>query len=42
VTDNFYRDRQVAKGQMYAYTVVAVDKKGNESEPSRAVRQFFE
>jgi predicted small lipoprotein YifL len=42
VTDNFYRDRQVVKGQMYVYTVVAVDRKGNESEPSRAVRQFFE
>jgi predicted small lipoprotein YifL len=42
VTDNFFRDRQVVKGQMYIYIVVAVDKKGNESEPSRAVRQLFE
>jgi len=42
VTDNFYRDRQVVRGQMYIYIVVAVDKKGNESEPSRAVRQLFE
>jgi hypothetical protein len=42
VTDNFYRDRQVVKGQMYIYIVIAVDKKGNESEPSRAVRQLFE
>jgi predicted small lipoprotein YifL len=42
VTDNFYRDRQVVKGQMYIYIVVAVDKKGNESEPSRSVRQLFE
>jgi fibronectin type 3 domain-containing protein len=42
VTDNFYRDRQVVKGQLYIYTIVAVDKKGNESEPSHAVRQFFE
>jgi hypothetical protein len=42
VSDNFYRDRQVVRGQAYIYTVVAVDKKGNESEPSRAVRQLFE
>lgn len=42
VNDNFYRDRQVVKGQMYIYIVVAVDKKGNESEPSRSVRQLFE
>jgi hypothetical protein len=42
VTDNFYRDRQVAKGQTYIYTVAAVDKKNNESEPSRPVRQLFE
>jgi hypothetical protein len=32
----------VVKGQMYIYIVVAVDKKGNESEPSRSVRQLFE
>jgi hypothetical protein len=42
VTDNFYRDKQVAKGKLYIYAVAAVDKKGNESETSRHVRQLFE
>ncbi len=42
VADNFFRDRQVAKGQMYIYAVAAVDNKGNESEPSRHARQQFE
>ena len=42
VSENSYRDRQVVKGQGYIYAIVAVDKKGNESEPSRSVRQFFE
>lgn len=41
-TQNFYRDRQVAKGETYIYTVVAVDKKGNESEPSHPVHQLFQ
>jgi len=42
VKDNFYRDRQVAKGKLYIYAVAAVDIKGNESETSPAVRQLFE
>ena len=42
VTDNFFRDKQVAKGRLYIYTISAVDKKGNESEGSRAVQQIFE
>jgi predicted small lipoprotein YifL len=42
VGDNFFRDRQVTKGQAYVYAVAAVDDKGNESEPSRPVRQLFE
>ena len=42
VSDNFFHDRQVGKGQLYAYMVSAVDRKGNESEPCRAVRQLFE
>ncbi len=42
VAENFYRDRQAAKGESYTYTVAAVDKKGNESEPSRPVRQLFQ
>ncbi|MCU0235953.1 MAG: hypothetical protein MUC72_02600 [Acidobacteria bacterium] len=42
VGENFFRDRRVTKGQTYIYAVVAVDDKGNESEPSRHVRQLFE
>lgn len=42
VTDNFYRDKQVARGKSYIYAISAVDKKGNESEPSRTVQQLFE
>jgi predicted small lipoprotein YifL len=41
VTENFYHDRQAARGESYTYSVAAVDKKGNESEPSRPVRQVF-
>ncbi len=42
VTENLFRDRQVAKGQTYVYVVAAVDDKGNESEPSRPARLLFE
>jgi predicted small lipoprotein YifL len=42
VTDNFYRDKQVARGKLYIYAISAVDKKGNESDPSLAVQQLFE
>jgi predicted small lipoprotein YifL len=42
VTDNFYRDKQVARGKLYIYAISAVDKKGNESEPSLVVQQLFE
>jgi len=42
VTENFFRDMQIVKGQIYVYAVAAVDKKGNESEASRPVRQLFE
>jgi len=42
VGENFYRDRQAAKGETYTYAVAAVDRKGNESEPSRPVRQLFQ
>lgn len=42
VRENFYRDRQAAKGQPYAYAVAAVDRKGNASEPCRPVRHKFE
>lgn len=42
VKENFFRDRQAAKGQVYAYAVAAVDRKGNASEPCRPVRHKFE
>jgi hypothetical protein len=42
VTDNFFRDKLVAKGKLYIYAISAVDKKGNESELSRPVQQIFE
>jgi len=42
VSENLFRDRLVAKGQMYIYAIAAVDKKGNESEPSRSARHKFE
>ena len=42
VTENFYRDSQVVKGQSYLYAIAAVDRKGNESEASPPVRQLFE
>jgi hypothetical protein len=42
VTDNFYRDKQVQKGQLYIYAISAADKKGNESELSRSLQQLFE
>lgn len=42
VTDNFFRDKQVARGKLYIYAISAVDKKGNESELSGSVQQLFE
>jgi predicted small lipoprotein YifL len=42
VTDNFFRDKQVAHGKLYIYAISAVDKKANESELSRSVQQLFE
>lgn len=42
VAENFYRDRQVAKGREYAYAVAAVDRKGNRSETGRPARHKFE
>jgi predicted small lipoprotein YifL len=42
VTDNFFRDKQVAPGKLYIYAISAVDKKGNESEFSRPVQQLSE
>jgi predicted small lipoprotein YifL len=42
VTENSFQDKQVAKGKLYIYAVAAVDKKGNESETGRPVRQLFE
>jgi predicted small lipoprotein YifL len=42
VTDNFFRDKQVAHGKLYIYAISAIDKKGNESEFSRPVQQLFE
>ena len=42
VTENFYRDRQVVKGELYIYAIAAVDKKGNKSDTSPPVRQLFE
>ena len=42
VGENFYRDRQISKGQLYIYAIAAVDKKGNESDTSHPVRQLFE
>jgi predicted small lipoprotein YifL len=42
VSENFFRDKQIAKGKLYSYTVAAIDKKGNESETSRPVQQLFE
>jgi fibronectin type 3 domain-containing protein len=42
VTDNFFRDKQVARGKSYIYAISAVDKKSNESELSRSLQQLFE
>jgi hypothetical protein len=42
ITDNFFRDKQVARGKLYIYAISAVDKKGNESEFSGPVQQLFE
>jgi hypothetical protein len=41
VADNFFRDKQVARGKLYIYAISAVDKKGNESDFSRSVQQLF-
>lgn len=42
VKENFYRDRQVVKGQEYIYAVAAVDRRGNKSETGRPARHKFE
>jgi predicted small lipoprotein YifL len=42
VSDNFYHDKQVVHGKTYTYAITAVDKKGNESDFGRPVRQLFE
>jgi predicted small lipoprotein YifL len=42
LSDNFFHDKQVAHGKTYIYAITAVDKKGNESDFSPPVRQFFE
>ncbi len=42
VAENFYRDRQVVKGQEYMYAVAAVDRKGNESDRGRPAYHKFE
>lgn len=42
IIENFYRDKKVSNGKLYIYAISAVDKKGNESEFSRSVRQLFE
>ena len=42
VTDNFFRDKNVASGKLYIYAISAVDKKGNESEFSLPAQQLFE
>jgi fibronectin type 3 domain-containing protein len=36
-----YTDRKVEHGKTYAYRVTAVDKRGNESEPSSSVDTQF-
>ena len=42
VTDNFFRDKQVVKGQLYIYASSPSTKKAMKAKPSRAVRQLFE
>ena len=42
ITDNFFRDKNVASGKLYIYAIAAVDKKGNESETSLPAQQLFE
>jgi fibronectin type 3 domain-containing protein len=42
IKENFYRDKNISNGKLYVYAVSAVDRKGNESEPSPAVQQLFE
>ena len=42
LSDNFFHDKQVVHGKTYIYAITAVDRKGNESDFSRPVRQFFE
>jgi len=42
VSENFYRDRQIVKGQLYIYAIAAVDIKGNKSETGPPVHQIFE
>lgn len=40
--ENFFRDKKVVRGRSYIYAVTAVDRKGNESDFSRPVRQLSE
>jgi hypothetical protein len=37
-----FKDTQAKKGGIYAYAVTAVDRKGNESEPSKPAQHKFE
>jgi len=42
IAETFFKDTKVRKGSRYFYTVAAVDRKGNESEPSSPAAETFD
>ncbi len=41
VADNFYRDKNVRKDSIYSFYITSVDYKGNESDPTKTVKEKF-
>ena len=41
VTDNFFRDKKVSRDVVFAYYITSVDNKGNESDPTKPVKEKY-
>jgi len=41
ITGNYYKDKNITKGNVYFYVVTAIDKKGNESEYSNWTKEQY-
>jgi predicted small lipoprotein YifL len=41
VTDNFFRDKKVRRDTVFSYTITSVDDRGNESDPTKPVKEKY-